>query len=124
MPSESIYLKLEDVSFIHWVVVKVETDTATWAMLTFDSRQAIRKAIQNLRTEFAQLRRFAGATLEVTAAKVRSLLALLEKLTSAVHSARKVMTEDRRRALGLISQAKKRLHAYIQLNLFGGRESQ
>lgn len=124
MPSESINLKLEDVSFIHWVVVKVETDTATWAMLTYDSRENIGKAARNLRREFAQLRRFAGVTLEVTPAKVRELLSLLERLTSAVHSARKVMTEDRRRALGLISQAKKRLHAYIQLNLFGGRESQ
>jgi ribosomal 50S subunit-associated protein YjgA (DUF615 family) len=123
MPGEFISLKLDDVNFVRWVVGRVEGDVATWGMLNYDSRQRIKVAVSDLRVVLGQLGRFAGVSLEVLPSKVRALLALLERLTSAVHSARKVMTEDRRRALGLIAQARKRLLAYIQLNLFGASET-
>lgn len=96
---------------------QTQTAVASWGMLTYDSRERIRKATDAALDACRGIASMSG-TVTVTAAKVRACVALLENLTTAVHSARKVMTVDRRRALGTIAAAKRLLVSYIQLRLF------
>ena len=90
----------------------------TWGMLNHQSRGHIHKAAADVVKCYEQIASLRSASVEVTAVKVRAAVIFLERLTAAVHSARRVMTDDRRRALGNIAQAKRKLVAYIQLNIF------
>ena len=119
----SDYLKINprDVGFSEWSARKVLEQVRTWGLLTHDSRTKIEKAcglVIEMTKPFTAYR----DDVEVTPAKVKGILTALEKATTAVHSARKVMTNDRRRAMGLLAQAKGLLRPYIQLSLFGDGE--
>lgn len=89
----------------------------TWGMLNPQSRLAIEHAAADVVKCCSQIASLRSASVEVTAVKVRAAVIFLERLTAAVHSARKVMTDDRRRALGNVAAAKRKLVAYIQLAL-------
>lgn len=117
--SSHVSVRQPDLTFVQWALRRVEADITTWGLLTANSRASIRRAIADVRAVLDPVSRLREA--ELTAAKVLSLLSLLERLSSALHSARTVMTDDRRRALGLASQAHKRLLPYVQLSLFDGR---
>lgn len=118
--SSYVLVKPEDLTFCLWCLRRIETDVATWGMLTADSRRSIRYFIESARRPISPISTLRQP--EISVKTLREALALFEKLSSALHSARKVMTEDRRKALGLASQARKRLATYIQLDLFTSRE--
>lgn len=118
MSDNYVTVNKQSYSFTLWAVNTVRADVATWGMLTQASRTRIEAAIRSVADDVRPIARLAPTEVELTVAKVRGTLALLESLTQAVHSARKVMTDDRRHVLGLIARAKKGFRQYIQLDLF------
>lgn len=119
MPNQPVSIPLTIYSFTLWMLDKVRDDVAGWGLLTFDSRSKIRKALEAARDDVRPLASMRYPNeLMVYPSKLRGTLALLSTLSSTIHSARKVMTDDRRRALGLVARARRGIEAHVQLDLF------
>lgn len=120
MSGEFVSVDRRTLSFAWWAADKVRGDVATWGMLQSTHRTAIAEALIALFRALEPLVSLHNAHIDMRPAKVRELLRLVDVVSSRVHSARKVMTEDRRRALGLLARVKRGLQSYLQLSLFPG----
>lgn len=88
-----------------------------WGRCGDDAKQKLYQECEGIRTALEPL----GAMLPVFLFEVRHIklsLALLEKLSSAVHSTPHVETTDRRKALGMIRTVCNDLQSYVQISLF------
>lgn len=116
MPN-TVNVNARDIANVLWLVRSVSRHVATWGSLVHLSRQRIELAVLDVNRCLGGLATLSG-TVEVEVSKMRAAITFLERLTSAVHSARAVMTSDRRRALGIIASTKRKLVSYVQLKLF------
>ena len=101
-----------------WTLGKLRTDMATWGLLCPDDRKSLDYAVQKIRAEFSPYS-YMTKPFEIEVERLKELRGLFTKLGAGIYSARNVMTDDRRRALGMVKRITLDIDSYIQLNLFG-----
>jgi hypothetical protein len=123
MPNQPVRIPVDIYSLTLWTANKLKDIVQTWAMLTVNHRIKVNHAIRLLVDDVRDIASLRCKEVTLYPTKLRGTIALVQNLSSAVHSARRVMTDDRRRALGLIAKARKGLEAHVQLDLFAPPES-